>query len=153
MTTREKIDAEPHDISVLRRDRILADAIDAVIVKNIELETKINWLEAKRKETAKPDYTVFAETFRDGMSLRDWFAGQALLSAPDYQKTSDPQLTASWSYTVADAMLAEREKQCPDDTVTAAMVEAGIRVFGVSYASHAEQVKAIYRAMQAASLK
>lgn len=42
-----------------------------------------------------------------GMTLRDYFAGQALaiVSAP----CSDASL-AAWCYQIADAMLAEREK-------------------------------------------
>ena len=48
----------------------------------------------------------------DGMTLRDWYAGQALagLSAnPEFASTSDCKC-AEWSYRQADAMLAEREK-------------------------------------------
>ena len=53
-----------------------------------------------------------------GMSLRDWFAGQALnglLAAtahPDVDQTSDIDCgrTASLCCQLADAMLAEREK-------------------------------------------
>jgi hypothetical protein len=41
-----------------------------------------------------------------GMSLRDWFAGQALASfVPD-----TPQNKAEAAYAIADAMLAERAK-------------------------------------------
>ena len=40
-----------------------------------------------------------------GMSLRDWFAGQA---ASGLQ--GDPVDAAEWAYRFADAMLAEREK-------------------------------------------
>lgn len=41
-----------------------------------------------------------------GMTLRDWFAGQALaMSQPD-----SPEHLADWVYRVADAMLAERSK-------------------------------------------
>jgi hypothetical protein len=41
-----------------------------------------------------------------GMSLRDYFAGQALaMSMPD-----SPQHLADWAYRVADAMVAERAK-------------------------------------------
>ena len=46
-----------------------------------------------------------------GMSLRDYFAGQAMagqLADPDGE--IDPKLIARWSYAYADAMLAEREK-------------------------------------------
>lgn len=52
----------------------------------------------------------------DGMSLRDWFAGQALAGllanpvsfGPHMQ--GDPDLITSAADTFADAMLAEREK-------------------------------------------
>lgn len=45
-----------------------------------------------------------------GMSLRDWFAGQALagfVAANWEARTSD---LATWSYETADAMLAERKR-------------------------------------------
>ena len=51
-----------------------------------------------------------------GMSLRDWFAGQALMgvmAAIDGNveaKPEDYKKAASWSYAVADALLAERSK-------------------------------------------
>ena len=44
------------------------------------------------------------------IGLLDWFAGQALLSAPDYQKSSDPALTAKWAYEVAVEMVAEKRR-------------------------------------------
>jgi hypothetical protein len=44
--------------------------------------------------------------WNEGMTLRDYFAGQALaMSMPD-----SPQHLADWAYRVADAMLAERAK-------------------------------------------
>ena len=45
-----------------------------------------------------------------GMTLLDYFAGQALLSAPDYQKSSDPALTAKWAFEVAVEMVAEKRR-------------------------------------------
>ena len=48
----------------------------------------------------------------EGMSLRDYFAGQALagqLGDPDGEINAI--LIARWSYAYADAMLAEREKE------------------------------------------
>ena len=54
-----------------------------------------------------------------GMSLRDYFAGQALLgivSKAPFEKTAEPSptnrmtLTAAGAYGYADAMLAERAK-------------------------------------------
>jgi hypothetical protein len=50
----------------------------------------------------------------DGMTLRDYFAGQAmlgLLSANTPTPTDDPhRVIAIGAYLVADAMLAERER-------------------------------------------
>ena len=46
-----------------------------------------------------------------GMTLLDYFAGQAVLSAPDYQRTCDPALTAKWAYEVAAAMLVEKHNR------------------------------------------
>lgn len=46
----------------------------------------------------------------DGMSLRDWFAGQALagMLSSDGRPTGD-QAKAEWAYDLADAMLKARE--------------------------------------------
>ena len=47
-----------------------------------------------------------------GMSLRDWFAGQALSSitvASDYSKGPCNQAMADRAYCIADAMLAARK--------------------------------------------
>jgi hypothetical protein len=43
------------------------------------------------------------------MSLRDWFAGQALSGMP--LDNYDPDDAAMDAYNIADAMLAEREKR------------------------------------------
>ena len=55
------------------------------------------------------------QTFDPGMSLRDWFAGQALagviaVCAADTLRDGEtsPQMFARKSYAIADAMLAER---------------------------------------------
>ena len=45
-----------------------------------------------------------------GMSLRDWFAGQALPSV-DERSHGTPQDVAKECYQLADAMLAERERK------------------------------------------
>ena len=60
----------------------------------------------------------------EGMSLRDYFAGQALAGLladgtmnkianidPETTSTEDEQLCADMCYSIADAMLAEREKE------------------------------------------
>lgn len=44
----------------------------------------------------------------EGMSLRDWFAGQAL-AGMDVDGGS-PETNARWAYRVADAMLAARKE-------------------------------------------
>ena len=44
--------------------------------------------------------------FENGMTLRDWFAGQALLG----YCLNDASEAAEWSYRVADAMIAKRNK-------------------------------------------
>jgi hypothetical protein len=45
----------------------------------------------------------------DGMSLRDYFAGQALPSLTENDR--DPQVVAEEAYDYADAMIAERERR------------------------------------------
>lgn len=51
--------------------------------------------------------------YEDGMTLRDWFAGQALISLPNIGCGADLDIqdTAAAAYQIADAMLAERSKQ------------------------------------------
>jgi len=44
-----------------------------------------------------------------GMSLRDWFAGQALAGYMVTDPDVLPELAAKMVYAIADAMLAERE--------------------------------------------
>lgn len=43
-----------------------------------------------------------------GMSLRDWFAGQALLATAGHLESSSIENIADNSYRIADAMLASR---------------------------------------------
>ena len=59
-----------------------------------------------------------------GMTLRDWFAGQALTGMGTWMPIySNPQLAhpetlaqrALWAYQQADAMLAQRTKDAGDD--------------------------------------
>ena len=49
---------------------------------------------------------------QEGMTLRDWFAGQALIAIHAYQGDigETPSDTAEWCFDLADALLAEREK-------------------------------------------
>lgn len=47
-----------------------------------------------------------------GMSLRDWFAGQALAMLPHVGETAlSPAEWAHDAYAIADALLSEREKR------------------------------------------
>lgn len=78
------------------------------------------------KDGGGPAFPVIASNglghVTDGMSLRDWFAGQALatLAGPDmftaFKKLTDStgnqvkNLLAQAAYEIADAMLKEREK-------------------------------------------
>ena len=53
------------------------------------------------------------QTFDPGMSLRDWFAGQALsksLSDGIHTDSEGMKVVARAAYEMADAMLKEREK-------------------------------------------
>lgn len=52
---------------------------------------------------------------QDGMSLRDYFAGQALAIVATYPRCRGDEAiedkdVAQWAYQIADAMLAERQK-------------------------------------------
>ena len=50
---------------------------------------------------------------RTGMTLRDYFAGQALVASLRYclpRGINDPNGNAEMAYRAADAMIAEREK-------------------------------------------
>ena len=46
--------------------------------------------------------------YEDGMTLRDYFAGQALAGYLADGVVSEPQHCAEFAYRMADAMLAER---------------------------------------------
>lgn len=59
------------------------------------------------------------QQFTQGMSLRDWFAGQAMAAITGSSKSggwnignqgADNATIANAAYVIADAMLAEREK-------------------------------------------
>lgn len=57
------------------------------------------------------------EPFQVGMTLRDWFAGQALngllAQSGGTAVTSTAAFGAAWAYQMADAMIAERAKPYP----------------------------------------
>lgn len=55
------------------------------------------------------EYAVQSNT-TEGMSLRDWFAGQVLTNANIHQGRSINKI-AEEAYMIADAMLAERTKE------------------------------------------
>jgi hypothetical protein len=72
------------------------------------------------------DSSGYGLSMRDpGMTLRDWFAGQALAAMSDVRDDGDysemtrdagrPELEARWiataAYRIADAMMAERGKK------------------------------------------
>lgn len=46
----------------------------------------------------------------NGMSLRDWFAGQALACLRHPDDHTDRACNAEWAYQIADAMLAARKE-------------------------------------------
>ncbi|MCK9549179.1 hypothetical protein [Aquamicrobium sp.] len=59
-----------------------------------------------------PDGT-WNQSFEPGMSLRDWFAGQALagmLTGQNVWHGDSPRLIAVQAYEIADRMIAERAK-------------------------------------------
>ena len=63
---------------------------------------------------AFPALNPTTNLLHDGMSLRDWFAGQILASMIANTALSSKyteQLVAAGAYFLADAMLAEREKE------------------------------------------
>ena len=54
---------------------------------------------------------AFPDQFKDGMTLRDYFAAkamQAMISCADI--TATPEVFACQAYIVADAMMKERER-------------------------------------------
>lgn len=51
-----------------------------------------------------------------GMSLRDWFAGQALAGEVQFDATRSPANIARDAYATADAMLSTREEHTSDQT-------------------------------------
>lgn len=65
------------------------------------------------KPTGGPAFPVadMSKTQVPGMTMRDWFAGQALLVAFGYVDGFDnPSRAAAWAYDFADAMLKERDR-------------------------------------------
>lgn len=64
-----------------------------------------------------PAFPIYSEgVLRDGLTLRDWFAGQALrvflaTEMSDLTRDLDLDMPAEMAYRMADAMLAERSKR------------------------------------------
>ncbi len=58
-------------------------------------------------DKSPPAFPVQDGFFAGGMSLRDWFAGQALATQEPHWS---PKLRAKSAYEIADAMLAERDR-------------------------------------------
>lgn len=54
------------------------------------------------------DHEADMDTVKSGMSLRDWFAGQALAGFAHVPKPTNVDGVAIAAYAIADAMLAER---------------------------------------------
>ena len=57
----------------------------------------------------------YTDPDRPGMSLRDWFAGQALANPKICGDGSAWEVDARAAYAAADAMLAERDKEVTHD--------------------------------------
>ena len=51
------------------------------------------------------------ERFSEGMSLRDYFAGQALAGLLAHLPGDSRRVAVGWAYRLADAMLVERERK------------------------------------------
>ena len=63
------------------------------------------------KKDDRPDFPVVShhEVYTTGMTLRDYFAGQALMGMVQVFNDIDEEQIAELAYLQADAMLAERE--------------------------------------------
>lgn len=59
------------------------------------------------------DYEVKLPMICGGLSVRDWFAGQALagMCAVSMYVNTDYEKLAAWAYEQADAMLSERSQE------------------------------------------
>jgi hypothetical protein len=66
-------------------------------------------------DPAFPSHGSMGEVAHQGMSLRDWFAGQAMRAIISAGVSDNPAGRAKDAYRHADAMLAEREKNHGQD--------------------------------------
>lgn len=81
-------------------------------MSNIKLGQKFNY-NPPAFPTSHPD-VAYSDYIGGGMTLRDWFAGQALmglLACGEAHNEDTSPVTAAASYYIADAMLAAREVQ------------------------------------------
>ena len=62
-------------------------------------------------EQGEDQHGKWNQTYDPGMSLRDWFAGQALPGLIGLDSDADDKGIAHDAYLYADAMLAERAKK------------------------------------------
>jgi hypothetical protein len=84
----------------------------------IPMDLELKWVKTKLHERDKHILKLaeensklredMREDIREGISLRDHFAGLAMQTLP--KNIPDMETLARLSYTMADAMLAEREK-------------------------------------------
>ena len=62
------------------------------------------------KPTGGPAFPVVTANDMRGMTLRDWFAGQALAALLNRPEWPELFIAAEQAYALADAMIAERDK-------------------------------------------
>jgi hypothetical protein len=71
-------------------------------------------LDEQPVNTGGPAFPTTFSARTDGMSLRDYFAGQALITAAMHSEqwgtSNNAEMIAAFAYRLADAMLAAREK-------------------------------------------
>lgn len=63
--------------------------------------------------SAFPSHGTMGEVVCEGMTLRDWFAGQALIGlarSEHFESNLKLDVLAKFCYEYADSMIAEREK-------------------------------------------
>lgn len=106
-------------IEILERIAEWANAQDNFQIRN-GIRKVIGMLKPKNQHEGADEYnqvwkhdggTVFPtalSTLSRGMSLRDYFAGQAISALIREKPLGDPGMVAHWAYAQADAMLVER---------------------------------------------
>ena len=66
---------------------------------------------SKRPDDGGPAFPMQEGSIMNGLSARDWFAGQALAGC----NSDDQELVAKWCYEMADVMLAVRNREKGED--------------------------------------